>query len=100
MDGDEGDITTKRPDGLCSRTPAALRLTINTPASIAKICPAGGAAFGPTLTTTGSPTTSCVAIGPGRRRRPVHHRRLHGDTNAAAVTGKIASSTGGPAASR
>ena len=48
MDEGEGDITTKRPDGLCSsHTPALPQLKINTPSSIAKICSAGGAAFGP-----------------------------------------------------
>ncbi len=54
MDGDEGDITAKRPDGLCStHSPLPTVVDINSPADIAKVCEAGAAAFGPKLDTTG-----------------------------------------------
>jgi Zn-dependent metalloprotease len=54
MDEEEGDIAAKRPDGQCStHTPAKPLLTVNSPASIARDCATGGAAFGPTLTGTG-----------------------------------------------
>ena len=68
QDEGEGDITAKRPDGLCStHTPGAARWsTINCPASdIAKNCATGGAAFGPQLDRTGR----------HRRRRPRPRRR-------------------------
>ncbi len=48
QDEGEGDISAKRPDGLCSsNSPALPRVVINSPASIAKICTAGAAQFGP-----------------------------------------------------
>jgi Zn-dependent metalloprotease len=62
QDDDEGDITAKRSDGLCStHTPARPLLTINSPAEIAKDCATGGAAFGPQLDATG--VTGDVALG-------------------------------------
>jgi Zn-dependent metalloprotease len=75
----------ERSDGACStHTPALPIVVINSPASIARICPAGAASFGPQVTATGTTqdvvvaltgtaTTGCVAL-----------------TNAAAVAGKIA----------
>ncbi len=61
-DGEEGDITSKRPDGLCtSHTPKAPVVVINSPASIAKICQAGAASFGPQLDETG--ITGDVVLG-------------------------------------
>ncbi len=46
-DAGEGDLVTKRPDGLCStHSPALPTLSINSPESIAKICLTGGASFG------------------------------------------------------
>jgi Zn-dependent metalloprotease len=54
LDEDEGDLTKKRPVGLCStHSPANPLLTINTPAGIAKDCTTAGAAFGPELSGTG-----------------------------------------------
>jgi Zn-dependent metalloprotease len=62
MDADEGDITAKRPDGLCStHSPAQPLVTINAPADIAKDCATGGASFGPQLTATG--ITQDVVLG-------------------------------------
>jgi Zn-dependent metalloprotease len=61
-DADEGDITSKRPDGQCSsHSPAAPVVVINSPASIAKICAAGAASFGPQLDATG--ITGDVVLG-------------------------------------
>ncbi len=61
-DGEEGDLTAKRPDGLCtSHTPAAPVVVINSPSSIAKICQAGAASFGPQLDATG--ITGDVVVG-------------------------------------
>ena len=89
LDEGEGDLTVKRPVGQCSTHTGALPVVlINSPASIAKLCFAGAAAFGPQLTATGitndvvqamddaadgSGTNGCTAI-----------------TNGTAVTGKIA----------
>ncbi len=54
LDGDEGDLVSPRPVGACStHSPALPTLTINAPASIAKDCDTGGAAFGPQLDGTG-----------------------------------------------
>jgi Zn-dependent metalloprotease len=54
LDGDEGDLTMKRTVDQCStHSPADPLLTINAPASIAKDCETGGAAFGPQLSGTG-----------------------------------------------
>ncbi len=61
-DEDEGDITTPRSDELCStHSPLPVVATINSPESIAKICEAGPAAFGPQLDETG--VTGDVALG-------------------------------------
>jgi Zn-dependent metalloprotease len=62
MDEEEGNITAKRPDGQCStHTPARPRLTVNSPASIARDCATGGAAFGPQL--TGAGVTGDLVLG-------------------------------------
>jgi Zn-dependent metalloprotease len=54
LDEGEGDITTPRPVGVCStHSPLPTIVTINSPATIAKTCEAGPAAFGPTLSSTG-----------------------------------------------
>ena len=89
LDEGEGDLTAKRPVGQCSTHTGALPVVvINSPASIAKLCSAGGASFGPQLTATGitgdvvqatddaadgSSTNGCSAI-----------------TNGPVVSGKIA----------
>lgn len=86
MDDDEGDITAKREDGVCSAHTGALPvLDINSPADIAKRCAAGGASFGPQLDATGvtgdvalaesadGSTTACTAV-----------------TNTTEVDGKVA----------
>jgi Zn-dependent metalloprotease len=61
MDNDEGDIETKRQDGVCSaHTALATLVTINSPAPIAKNCDSAPAQFGPTLTEQG--TTGDVVL--------------------------------------
>ena len=60
-DEGEGDLSVKRPDGLCStHSPALPLLTIKSPASIAKECLTGGASFGRPL--TGAGITGDVAV--------------------------------------
>lgn len=90
-DGDEGDITAKRADGMCSsHSPAKPVAIINSPASIAKICQAGAASFGPAL--TGAGVTGDVAVGiddtaaPG----PSTTDACSPLSNGAAVAGKVA----------
>ena len=66
-DEGEGDLTAKRPDGLCSsHSPALPQLTINSPSTIAKDCLTGGASFGKPL--TGAGITGDVAVPPTRSR--------------------------------
>jgi Zn-dependent metalloprotease len=58
LDGDEGDLTAKRPVGQCStHSPATPLLTINAPSSIAKECLTGGL-----LGTLTAPITGDVVI--------------------------------------
>ena len=91
MDGDEGDITTKRADGLCSQhTPVSPRVIINTPANIAKICNAGRAAFGPDLTQTGITDDVVLAQDAADPAGPLTTDGCSPLTNAAAVAGNIA----------
>ena len=62
MDADEGNISAKRAVGQCStHSPTITEVVINSPASIAKVCDAGAASFGPTLDQTG--LTGDVALG-------------------------------------
>jgi Zn-dependent metalloprotease len=88
-DEGEGDLTAKRPDGLCSaHSPALPTLSIDSPASIAKICLTGGASFGTPPTTGGLQ---------GQVALPVDAVEAGGTdsdgcspyTNQAAVAGKI-----------
>ena len=62
-DEGEGDITTPRPDGLCSKfTRGAIGATINSPAAIAGPCAgSAAAAFGPVFDKTG--VTTDVVVG-------------------------------------
>jgi len=61
-DAGEGDLTTKRPDGLCSvHTRGNIGMVINSPASIAGPCEAAPAAFGPVFDTSG--VTTDVVVG-------------------------------------
>ncbi len=91
MDGDEGDITTKRADSLCSQhTPPSPRVIINSPASIAKICNAGRASFGPVLSQTGITDDVVLGLDPADAAGPATTDACSPLTNAAAVAGNIA----------
>ena len=91
MDGDEGDISTTRADELCTaHTPVSPRVIINTPASIAKICNAGRAAFGPPLTHAGITGDVVLAQDAADPAGPLTTDGCSPLTNAAAVAGHIA----------
>lgn len=62
-DEGEGDLSVKRPDGLCStHSPALPLLTINAPSAIAKDCLTGGASFGAPLSGTGITGDVAIAV--------------------------------------
>jgi Zn-dependent metalloprotease len=94
MDEEEGDITAKRTDGMCSSHTAAKPVAvINSPASIAKICEAGAAQFGPVLTGTGVTGDVVAATDADEDGGAPAATTLDGCSafdNAAAVSGKIA----------
>ena len=78
-----------RTVGACStHTAPRASVVINSPASIAQICTAGGAAFGPPLTTTGM--TGNVVLADRRRRPRAVTRRLHAAHERGRCRGKIA----------
>ncbi len=91
MDDDEGDIAAKRPDGLCStHSPLPTVVDINSPASIAKICEAAPAAFGPRLTATGLTGDVVQGLDAADATGPSTTDGCSPLTNASAVAGKIA----------
>jgi Zn-dependent metalloprotease len=62
QDAGEGDLTTKRPDGQCSKyTRGAISMTINSPAGAAGPCTAVAASFGPVFDKAGVTTDIVVA---------------------------------------
>ncbi|MEJ7831749.1 MAG: M4 family metallopeptidase [Nocardioides sp.] len=87
-DEGEGDITTKRPDGLCSAsTRGSVAVVINSPASIAKVCEAAPAAFGPVPTKTG--VTSDLVVGQDDPADGSATNGCSAFTNAASISGKF-----------
>ena len=91
MDGDEGDITAKRQDGVCStHSPLPNVLVINSPAAIAKICDAAPAQFGPALTVEGLTGDVVLGLDDTADPGPSTTDACSPLTNAAEVTGKIA----------
>ena len=77
QDEGEGDITAKRPDGLCSsHTPALPQVVINSPASAAKVCAAGAAAFGPQVTAAGLTRDIVLALDPSDAAGVLTTRRV------------------------
>ena len=91
QDENEGDLTVKRPDGGCStHSPALPVVVINSPASAAKVCQAGAAAFGPQVTATGITSDVVQALDSTDAPGPSTTDACTPITNAAAVTGKIA----------
>ena len=66
QDEGEGDLTAKRPDGGCStHSPALPVVVINSPASAAKVCQAGAAAFGPQVNAAGITGDVVLAVDDG-----------------------------------
>jgi Zn-dependent metalloprotease len=91
-DEGEGDISAKRPDGLCSTyTRAPITATINTPPAIAGPCAgAAPAAFGPVIDKTGVTADLVVALDPADPAGPSTTDGCEAFTNAASVVGKFA----------
>ncbi len=90
-DEGEGDITVKRPDGLCSKfTRGAIGATINSPAEIAGPCAgAAAAAFGPVFDKTGVTTDVVVGADAADAAGPSPTDGCTAFTNAAAIAGKF-----------
>jgi Zn-dependent metalloprotease len=83
---------TVRTVGACStHSPAIPIVVINSPASIARICPAGSAAFGPPVTATNTVTGNVViGVDEANAAGPSTTDGCTAFTNAAAVAGKVA----------
>jgi Zn-dependent metalloprotease len=98
QDEGEGDLTAKRPDGGCStHSPALPVVVINSPASAAKTCQAGSAAFGPQVTAAGITGVIVLAVdvggtfpGPPPAPSPSTSDACTPLVNGAAIAGKIA----------
>ncbi len=84
----EGDVTSKRPDNLCSLyTRGAVQLEVSAPVGI---CEAAPAAFGPTITAAGFTDTVVVALDPADPAGPTVNDGCTAYTNAGAVNGNFA----------
>ncbi len=80
-----------RTVGSCStHTPAVPVVVINSPASIARICAAGTAAFGPPVTGAGITGNAVLALDPADAAGPSTSDGCSPLTNAAAIAGNIA----------
>ena len=80
-----------RTVGSCStHTPGIPVVVINSPASIARICPAGGAAFGPPVTGAGTTGNVVLALDPADAAGPSTTDGCSPLTNAPAMAGNIA----------
>ena len=98
QDGDEGDITAPREVGVCTTNANPNpQVVINSPASIAKICFAGDASFGPPVTAAGVTGNVVVGTDVAEPADPVAQLPAGTTTdgcsaldNAAAVAGNIA----------
>ncbi|MBD3926050.1 M4 family metallopeptidase [Nocardioides cavernae] len=90
LDDGEGDLTTKRTDGICATEgPRAVQVVINSPANIAKVCVAGSANWGATPTTTGVTNQVVLGLDAANTDGPATNDGCTALTNAAAVNGKI-----------
>ncbi len=91
QDEGEGDITTPRPDGLCSKfTRGAIGATINSPAPIAGPCAgAAAASFGPVFDKTGTTTDVVVGTDPADEAGPSPTDGCGTLTNGAEVAGNF-----------
>ena len=90
MDGDEGDIETKRPDGQCSAfTRGAISMAINSPASAAGPCTAAPASFGPFFDQAGVTTDVVVGQDAANPEGPSATDGCTALSNAGAVAGNF-----------
>ena len=91
QDEGEGDITAKRPDGLCSKfTRGAIGATINSPAEIAGPCAgAAAAAFGPVFDKDGITADVVVGTDAANPEGPTTTDGCSPLDNGAAVNGKF-----------
>lgn len=93
LDEGEGDLTKKRPVGLCaSSTPALPTVRINAPLSIKRDCLTGGAAFGAPPTQAGITTDVVIATDVDEDGAGTASTTLDGCSpydNQAAAAGKI-----------
>lgn len=96
MDADEGNIDAPRAVDQCStHSPAIAEVVINSPSTIAKVCQAGAASFGPKLTQTGLTGDVVLAVDnggalPDGTPSPKTSDACTALTNGAAVAGRIA----------
>jgi Zn-dependent metalloprotease len=90
-DEGEGDLTTKRPDGLCSKfTRGNVGAVINSPASVAGPCAAAAAAaFGPVFDKAGVTTDVVVGLDAADTAGPSTTDGCSPFANADAVSGKF-----------
>lgn len=87
-DEGEGDISVKRPDGLCSTsTRGNVSVIINSPTDIAGPCEAAPASFGPVVTKAG--VTSDLVVGQDAPGDGSPTNGCGAFTNAAAIAGKF-----------
>jgi Zn-dependent metalloprotease len=90
MDADEGDITTKRPDGQCSKfTRGKIGMTINSPASVAGPCTAAAATFGPVFDAAGVTTDVVVGQDAANPEGPATTDGCTALSNGSAVAGNF-----------
>ena len=96
MDEEEGDIKAPRTVGQCStHSPSNVEVVINSPSTIAKVCEAGAASFGPVLDQTGLTGDVVLGVDNGAPAPDGTPSTSTSDgctafTNAAAVSGKVA----------
>ena len=91
QDEGEGDLSVKRADNSCStHSPALPVVVINSPASAAKVCQAGAAAFGPQVDATGVTGDIVQALDAADATGPSTTDACTAITNAPAVAGKVA----------
>ena len=96
MDADEGNIDAPRAVDQCStHSPAIAEVVINAPSTIAKVCQAGAASFGPKLTEEGVTGDVVLAVDngaalPDGTPSPSTSDACTALTNGAAMAGKIA----------
>jgi Zn-dependent metalloprotease len=90
MDGDEGDIETRRPDGQCSAfVRGPISMVINSPASAAGPCTAVPASFGPVFSQAGVTTDVVVGQDAANPQGPATTDGCTALSNGAAIAGNF-----------